>query len=58
MAAEDQVNRLLKDVAERRFWGDVQITFRDGKPTLVRLTETKRLDGGTADGKASIRSRR
>ncbi|HET8550854.1 MAG TPA: hypothetical protein VFM97_00070 [Gammaproteobacteria bacterium] len=58
MAAEDEVNRLLRDVAERDFWGEVQITFRAGKPTLVKLTETKRLDGGTANGKSKLHDRR
>ena len=34
----------LKTAGSKRFWGMVQVDFQDGKPTLVRVSETKKID--------------
>ncbi len=36
---------VLQQLSKEKFWGNVQLEFRDGQITLFRKTETVRLDG-------------
>lgn len=35
----DKLLRLLKDLAEQRFWGSIEIRFEDGKVVHIRKIE-------------------
>jgi hypothetical protein len=39
------VQRVLREAEESRFWGDIQIEYKDGQPILIRKTETIKLTG-------------
>jgi hypothetical protein len=39
-----QVLALLQDAEQANFWGSIQIDFRNGQATLIRKTETLRID--------------
>ncbi len=43
--APDDIVRLLQQIAKDRFWGSVQIDFRDGAAVLIRKTETIKING-------------
>lgn len=36
---------VLQQLAKDKFWGNVQLDFKDGQVTVLRKTETVRLDG-------------
>ncbi len=36
---------VLNQLSKEKFWGNVQLDFRDGEVTLLRKTETVKLDG-------------
>jgi len=36
---------VLNEIAKNKFWGSVQFDFRDGEVTLIRKTETMKVDG-------------
>ncbi len=36
---------VLKQIAREKFWGSVQFDFRDGEVTLIRKTETIKVQG-------------
>jgi hypothetical protein len=36
---------VLQQLMKDKFWGNVQLDFRDGQITVFRKTETVRLDG-------------
>lgn len=44
----------LSDLMRTRFWGSVEIVFQDGRPTTIRKTETKKLDGSNPHEKRSV----
>jgi hypothetical protein len=41
----NEVLELLKKAQTAKLWGQIEITFRNGEITLVRRTESIRLDG-------------
>ena len=41
----NEVLELLKKAQAAKLWGQIEITFRNGEVTLVRRTESIRLDG-------------
>lgn len=50
--SRNEVTQALRDAARRRMWGEVQIVYRDGRPTLIRVIETHILNGRTeSEGK-------
>jgi hypothetical protein len=38
-----QLEQFLKDFADRRLWGQIQIDLQDGKPVIIRQTVTHKL---------------
>ncbi len=36
---------VLQQLSKDKFWGNVQIDFKDGEVTVLRKTETIRLEG-------------
>ena len=38
------IDAVLREAQDPKFWGDVTITFRAGKPTLVKTSKTTQLD--------------
>jgi len=36
---------VLNQLVKEKFWGNVQLDFRDGEVTVLRKTETVRMDG-------------
>jgi hypothetical protein len=45
-----KIEAALTRASDRRFYGEVTITFRGGTPKLIRVQETQQLDeGGTRD---------
>lgn len=38
-----EILEALKSASAKGFWGQVQVDFQDGKPTLVRISETRKL---------------
>jgi hypothetical protein len=55
----NEVLELLKKAQAAKLWGQIEITFRDGEITLVRPTESIRLDGpgGTHQNERANRPR-
>ena len=45
MAPQDikDLEKALKDASAPNFWGEVSITFREGKPFIVKVTRTTQL---------------
>jgi hypothetical protein len=35
-----QVEKLLREIEQARFWGSLQVDFQNGQVTLIRKTET------------------
>lgn len=44
MPGLEEIIQALKDAHERRFWGMLQVDFQRGVPTLLRISETKKLE--------------
>jgi hypothetical protein len=36
----DQIEAALKEASAPAFWGEIGITYRSGKPVVVRITKT------------------
>jgi len=45
----ESVTRLLQDLSNKRFWGKVEIEFRDGEVAVMRKSETIKLNNHTED---------
>jgi hypothetical protein len=39
----DEVIAALQDAVKKRFWGQIQIDFQRGEPTVLRVSETRKL---------------
>jgi len=42
-----QVEKMLHEIEQARFWGSMQIDFQNGQVTLIRKTETIKPQGTT-----------
>jgi hypothetical protein len=42
---EEQIAKLISDLTRKKFWGKVEIEFRDGQVTILRKSETIKLHG-------------
>jgi hypothetical protein len=42
-----EIERILREASEARFWGDIQLEYKDGQVILIRKTETIKLTGTT-----------
>lgn len=40
----DRILFILKTAIQEKFYGEITIKFRDGKPTLVQKTSQEKLD--------------
>lgn len=40
-----EVIALIQTIQQDKFWGNLQIDFRDGEVSLIRKTETIKLNG-------------
>jgi hypothetical protein len=38
-----EIEKALKDASAPNFWGEVSVTFREGRPFIVRVTRTTQL---------------
>jgi hypothetical protein len=38
------IDAALRQAGDPKFWGEVTITFRAGKPALIKTTQTTQLD--------------
>lgn len=38
-----EILEVLKNASAKGFWGQVQVDFQDGRPTVVRISETRKL---------------
>lgn len=47
------IDKILRELETQRFWGSVEIELRDGKPALLRKSETIKFDsmGNNRDAK-------
>jgi hypothetical protein len=41
----ETVTKLISDLAAKRFWGKVEVEYRDGEITILRKSETIKLHG-------------
>lgn len=39
----ESIPALLADLVRTRFWGSIQIDYQDGRPLLIRKTETQKV---------------
>jgi hypothetical protein len=39
----ESIPALLAELVRARFWGSVQIDYQDGRPILIRKTETQKV---------------
>lgn len=39
-----KIDKALKEASNSRFWGSIEIQFKNGTPVLIRKTETETLD--------------
>ena len=39
----ESIPDLLSELARTRFWGSIQIDYQDGRPLLIRKTETQKV---------------
>jgi len=35
-----EINKILQEAIENRFWGSIQVDFQEGRVTVVRKNET------------------
>ena len=59
MTQEDELKKLtgmLQNLSKNKFWGEVTIVYREGRPTFMRKNETIPLDGRTGNAKQNISS--
>jgi len=52
-----KLGAILNSAAQAHTWGQIEIELRDGEATLLRKTETERLDyrGGTHEQQQTFR---
>ena len=49
-----KLTEFIDNAAERGFWGEISIIFKDGRPVLIRTSETHPLNGGTGNDRKHI----
>jgi hypothetical protein len=43
----NQVEKMLREIEQARFWGSLQVDFQNGQVSLIRKTETIKPEGTT-----------
>jgi hypothetical protein len=38
-----EIEKALQDASAPNFWGEVNVTYREGKPFIVRITKTTQI---------------
>jgi hypothetical protein len=39
----EEVMKALREAVSKKFWGQIQIDFQHGEPTVLRVSETRKL---------------
>ena len=39
-----EIEKALQDASAPNFWGEVNVTFREGKPFIVKITKTQQIE--------------
>jgi hypothetical protein len=47
----NEIVEMLQKAVKEKFWGQVEFTFHDGEVTLVRKTETIKLNKGAENNR-------